>query len=463
MPRFVRQAARQRYSAPTPPNWWQSGMGFGHTTAGVAINAHNAITLPAFMACVRVIAEDIASLPIQVFKKRKSGGTQLVEDHDISWRFRRSPDGDAREMSSLQWREAWYTHCLTRGNGYAEVEWTKDGQELLGLHLSDPDRTHEDRDTQTGKLWYRLDGQTERVRAVNMLHLAMPGFNGITGWSPVALLREAIGLGKAAELFGASFFGNGAVPKGMLKYPGKLSPEAKTNLRASWDQIHGGSGQANKTAILEQGLDWVNTQVTPDEGQFTATRQFQVLEVARIFRVPPHKIGDYSQSHLSNIEASNLDYLMTVLRPWCLRVEQCLDLKLLTDKEARLGYYVRHDLRALLRASIKDRALYYQTMFELGMSADEIRELEDLNPIGEPDGGTARFRSVNTFPLNAPAGRGITTPTPLDTGVVVQPADDPSGDVAQGSYADRIPIRRQVGPDPFTPKNGRFSHENGVI
>ena len=446
MPRFVRKARPGTYSAPGRPDWWQLGAGFGHTIAGVAVTPHNAITLPAFMACVRVISEDVASLPIHVFKKMPGGGSKIIEDHDIAWRFRRSPDGDAREMSSLQWREAWLTHCLTRGNGYSEIEWSNGG-DLLGLHLINPDCTKEDRDERTGVLQYRLEGN-KYLPAVNMLHLAMPGFNGITGWSPVSLLREAIGLGKAAELFGASFFGNGAVPKGLLKYPGKLSPEAKTNLRASWDQIHGGPGGANKVSVLEQGMDWVNTQVAPDEGQFHLTRQFQVIEVARIFRVPPHKIGDYSQSHLSNIEASNLDYLMTVLRPWCIRIEQCLDLKLLTDKEVRLGYYIRHDMRALLRASIKDRALYYQAMFQLGMSANEIRELEDLNPIDDADGGTSRFRSANTLPLNAPMARGVTEPMVIDAGTAGDSTDDPSSDVAQGSYSRR---------------NGRFSHENGEI
>lgn len=440
MPRFVRRA--QAYSAPGRPEWWQTGMGFGHTAAGVPINARNAITLPAFGACVRVISEDVASLPLAVYKKQPGGGSRLINDHDITWRFGRSPDGDAREMSSMQWREAWVTHCLTRGNGFAEIEWSGAG-DILGLHLLNPDCTEEYRksraspDGPSNPLQYRTEGN-KYLAAADVLHLAMPGFNGVTGFSPVALLREAIGLGKAAEQFGASFFGSGAMPKGVLTYPGKLSPEARTNLRADWNTVHQGAGNAHKIAVLVEGMGWTNTQVNPDEAQFHITRQFQVVEIARIFRVPPHKIGDYTQSHLANIEASNLDYLETVLRPWCLRIEECLNLKLLTDSEVRRGYYVRHDMRALLRASTKDRALYYNTMFQMGMSADEIRDLEDLNPIGAAEGGTKRFRSVNYVDLTAEA-----------------PA--PSAPAAPGGGQDQPKNGGQ------TSKNGRFSHENGVI
>lgn len=451
MPRFARKAA-ERYSAPTTPGWWQMRTGFGHSVSGVAVTAQNAITLPAFAACVRVISEDTSSLPIYVIKRLKGGGTKVIEDHDITFRMNRCPDGDAREMTSMQWREAWVTHTLTRGNGLAEIESANNG-DLLGLHLLNPDRTEEYRG-QNKVLQYRTDGN-KYIPSANVLHLAMPGFNGITGWSPVDLLREAIGLGKAAELFGASLFGNGAIPKGILTHPGRLSPEAQTNLRASWNEIHQGPGNANKTAVLTEGMSWVNTQINPDEGQFQLTRQFQVQEVSRIFRVPLHKIGDLSNAHLNNIEASNLDYLQTVLRPWCVRIEQCLELKLLTDKEYRLGYRVRHDLRELLRAAIKDRAIYYQAMINLGMSPNEIFELEDMNPIPVEQGGNRRFISVNSAPLD-PVEAAALGARPGAAAPVAAPS--PTSEDPPGSG------EAQTGPAGYSHRlNGHLTHSNGEI
>lgn len=451
MPRFTRRPGRSRYSTTegAPSSLWAhilTSRAYANGTTGIATDPQSALACTPFYACVHVISEDLASLPLTVFRSKKSGGSTLIDDHQVSYLFGRSPTGPANETTSMQWREAWIAHALTWKGGFAEIERTNDGG-LFALHLMNP-RTEPIRDAQK-RLFYR-DGNdsNNKIPCANILHLAGLGFNGIEGYGLASLVSEAIRISRAAERYGGNFFDSGAEPRGFLKYPGKLKPEARANLRDSFNAIHQGVGNAHKVGILEEGMDWVQTASDPEKAQLLAVRQFQVLEMARIFRVPPHKIGDYSQAHLANIEASNLDYLMTVLRPWCVRVEQCLDLKLLTDKEARLGYYVRHDIRALLRASIKDRALYYQTMFQLGMSADEIREWEDLNPIGEAGGGTARFRTTNTEPLTSPAARGVTSDTPLDT-ATGQPNDAQSTDVTPGSYSHR--------------RNGLFSHENGVI
>lgn len=455
MPRFARRMGGSRYSMAegAPSSLWAHLL-TSRAFSGAAIDPQGALSLTAYYAGVRVISEDVASLPVAVYKAKKSGGTTLIDDHPVTVLFERSPVGAANETTSIQWREAQIAHCLGWGNGYAEIEWTRNYDEVLGLHLMHPDRTRVVRD-QAGKLWYEDNsnlangGTPNKLPASDVLHLAGLGFNGLQGYSPVALARGAIGLGRAAEQFGSSLFENGAIPKGYLKYPGKLSEDAVRNLRASWNAKHQGSGKANSVAILEQGMDWVNTQINPDDAQFLATRQFQVVEIARMLRLPPHKIGDYSQAHLSNIEASNLDYLMTCLRPWCVRVEQCFSLKLLSDKEHRLGYYIRHDLRALLRAAIKDRAFYYKAMFEFGMSPNEIFELEDMNPIPDEDGGNMRFRTVQSVPLaSIPAG---TTAAPG----VSEESTDPTDPVDEDST---------TGPSTYSHRqNGRFFHENGVI
>jgi HK97 family phage portal protein len=460
MPRFARQARRASYSTTegAPSSLWAHLL-TTRTNAGIAVDPQSALGLTAYYAAVRVISEDVASLPVSVFKSKKSGGATLIDDHSITYRFARSPDGDANEMPSMQWREAWIAHTLGWGNGYAEVEWTQDNRDVLGLHLMNPDTTRPVRDSNK-RLFYedraRTSNDPPRIPAPNVLHLAGLGFNGLQGYSPAHLAREAIGLGKAAEKFGSSLFTNGAIPKGFITHPGKLKPEAVTNLRASVNAIHQGADNANKVAILEEGMGWQSTSIPPEDAQFLATRQFQVIEIARMFRLPPHKLGDYSQAHLANIEASNLDYLMTCLRPWCVRVEQCFGLKLLSDKEHRLGYYVRHDIRALLRAAIKDRSLYYQAMFNFGMSANEIRELEDLNPIDDGDGGNLRFRSVNSQPLVSP-------PAPIIPGAPGQPAPTQP---AQPD-TDSPPVTgepTETGPGTYSHRqNGLFFHENGVI
>jgi HK97 family phage portal protein len=446
MPRFARPAGRARYSTTegAPSSLWLHYL-TSRAFNGLATDPQSALSCTPFYACAHVISEDLASLPVAVFRRKKSGGSTLVDDHRVSYLFGRSPSGPSNETTSLQWREAWIGHALTYKGGFSEIERTNDG-DVFALHLMDP-RTEPVRDAD-GRLFY-ADGanRNNRIPAANVLHLAGLGYNGLEGYGLTSLVSEAIALSRAAERYGANFFANGAEPRGFLKYPGRLKPEARTNLRESFNQMHQGTGNAHKVGILEEGMDWVQTSTDPDKSQLLAVRQFQVVEMARIFRVPPHKIGDYTQSHLANIEASNLDYLMTVLRPWCERLEQCLQLKLLTDKEYRLGYYIRHDIRALLRASIKDRAMFYQVMFQMGMSVDEIREFEDMNPIGTEAGGDARFRTANTIELLNAEARGVTGEVPIDTGA--GPVTDETTQGSPGSYSARL--------------NGHFSRENGVI
>lgn len=455
-PRFLARELRRRsaYNSVGSTGW--PGSLVTPSISGITVTPQTALSYTAYYAGIRVISEDVASLPLAVFRRRPKGGAKLVRDHPITRRFSRCPAGDSNEVTSLNWRESWVAHCLGWGNGYAEIDWSKAG-EFLGLELLHPQGTTPRRDDDR-RLYYELsgsagmlrgNGKVEKLPPYKVLHLAGLGFNGLVGYSPVALAREAIGLGKAAEQFGASLFGNGAIPKGFLKYPGKLKKEAKDNLRDSVNMMHQGSANANKVAILEEGMDWVNTQINPDDAQFLLTRSFQVVEICRILRLPPHKLGDLTNAHFTNIEASNLDYLMTTLRPWCIRIEECLNLKLLSDEEYEAGFYVRHDIRAILRASIKDRAEFYQKMFQFGMSPNEIFELEDMNPIPDEDGGNKRFRPAAMVELGS-------EPEKPDPNQSPEPPGEPGR--PEGSSLD---IRRNGLILPS--KNGHFSHEKGEI
>ncbi len=398
MPISAKRAAGVISGNMQAPSFMQSA--YYPSLAGIYVSPETALTFTAVYAAIRILSEDIASFPLEVFRKNAASGSTTVPDHPVYQRLAISPNG---ETTDFNWRESQASHVLGWGNAYAELEWSKSG-EILGMHLMHPSHTEAFRKSD-GKLSYksrRADGTEVVLPSENVWHLSGLGFNGVTGYSPVALAREAIGLGKAAEQFGSSFFGNSARPSGMLKYPGRLSTDAMKRVREDWNSIHQGSANANNVAILEEGMEWVQTQIAPEDAQFLATRQFQVVEIGRIYRLPPHKLGDFTHAHLTNIEASNFDYLITCLRPWLVRIEKSANLKLFSEAERKAGFYVKHDMRALLRAASKDRAEYYQKMQAMGAyDLDEIRSLEDLNPIGEKAGGNLRFIPVNYTTLEA--------------------------------------------------------------
>jgi HK97 family phage portal protein len=368
--------------------------------SGVWITPETALTFTAVYAAIRVLSEDTASLPLQVYRATGKG-RKPQKDHPVNRLLATSPDG---EVTSMSFREALMGHCLGWGNGYAELEWSRGG-ELLAMHLLPPGQTEPKRRPDKSLYYETKDGsETKSLRPDQVWHLAAIGYNGLSGYSPIRLARDAVGLGKAAEAFGGSFFGNSAIPKGALEVPTTLSDKAAAQLRDDFQSIHGGVANAHRLMVLEGGAKWVNTQVNPEDAQFLSTRQFQVVEIARIFRLPPHKLGDYSQAHLANVEASNLDYLVTCLRPWLVRIEESANLRLFSEAEREAGFHVKHDMRALLRASSKDRADYYTKMRDLGaFNVDQILELEDLNPIGEEAGGQARFVQLNMTTLEAAA------------------------------------------------------------
>lgn len=371
--------------------------------AGVLVTPQTALTFMAWYAAIRVITEDLASLPLMVFKRKEGGGATVEPQHPVSTLFNWSPDG---EVTDLQWREAYTGQVCGWGNAYAEIEWGSEG-EPLALHMIHPSIILPKR-TGAGKLYYemqtalgsRADGRYRNIAPYNVLHFAGLGFNGLVGYAPVALSREGIGLGKALEQFGASFMGNGAIPNSILEYPGVMKDDARKNLREEWNLVHQGSASANKVAILQQGVKWVQTQISPEQAQFLASRQFQVVEIARIWRLPPHKLADFTTAHLANLEAANDDYIISCLRPWAIRFEKCVDFKLLGRDGYSAGLYTKHDFRPLLLKLTKDRADYYRKMWEIGIyTVNEIRELEGLNPIMDADGGNLRFKPVNIMGL----------------------------------------------------------------
>lgn len=375
-------------------------------SSGGPITPASALTLAAYYAAINVLSTDLACLPLKVYKRRRSGGRDEVTDDPRSDLLAVSPDG---ETTSMRWRQALIGHTLGHGNGYTEIEFA--GGEVSGLKLLEP-TTKPDRRSQDNRLYYRLPDDSTRP-PYKLLHLAGLGYDGLCGYSVAHMARQTIKLGLSAEGFGAAFFLNGTNANGHFTSPLKMSDQAKENFRRSVNERHRGTGNAFNFMILEQGMTWTQTTIPPEDAQFLATREFQVVEIARLFRLPPHKLGDYSQSHLANIEQSNIDYMTTTLMPWCESVEQELNRKLFTTQERRDGYYVEHQMQAFLRGDMNSRATFYERMFGLGvMTPNDIAQRENMNPIGSD--GDERFLSVQVQPFAtvlAPQA-----PSPLPTG-----------------------------------------------
>ncbi len=371
---------------------------FGGSNAGKSVNPQSAIQMSAVYACVRVIAETVASLPLHVYENTDDGSIKAHE-HPLYSLLHDEPNS---EMTSFIWREVTLTHLLLWGNAYSQIIRSGRGK-VLGLYPLLPDRMEVDRD-KSGKLTYKYttaEGRTQLLRTEDVLHVPGLGFDGVMGYSPIALERNAIGLGIAAEEYGSRFFGNGATPSGVLTHPNTVKDPKK--LRDSWNAAYGGSANAGKVAILEEGMKFERVSVPNSDAQFLETRKFQVNEICRIYRVPPHMVGDLDRATFSNIENQSISFAVHTIRPWLVRIEQAMNRALFTDKEKGV-FYVHFNMEGLMRGDYKSRMEGYAIARQNGwMSANDIRALENLNPIPEDEGGNAFLVNGNMISVRRAA------------------------------------------------------------
>ena len=291
------------------------------------------------------------------------------------------------------------THLLLWGNAYSQIIRNGKG-EVVALYPLMPDRMKVDRD-EHGRLYYEYTvydtddvdgrkgtdkvGRTVRLQPHDVLHIPGLGFDGLVGYSPIAMAKNAIGLAIATEEYGSKFFANGAAPSGVLEHPGTIKDPSK--VRESWQATFGGSGNANKIAVLEEGMKYTPISISPEQAQFLETRKFQIDEIARIFRVPPHMIGDLEKSSFNNIEQQSLEFVKYTLDPWVSRWEQAMVRALLTPDEKK-RYFFKFNVDGLLRGDYQSRMNGYATARQNGwMSANDIRELENLDRIPAEQGG----------------------------------------------------------------------------
>ncbi|WDU84216.1 phage portal protein [Caloramator sp. Dgby_cultured_2] len=354
--------------------------GVQKSAAGRSVTPITAMQASAVYACVRVIAETIASLPLFVFRITKEG-KEKAYDHPLYYVLH---DLANEEMTSFTFRETMMTHILLWGNAYAEIEYDQIGN-VKGLWPLRPDNVFPERNSKN-ELQYRVllpDGTGAILPKERVLHIPGLGFNGIIGLSPIAMARETIGLSLAAEEFGARFFGNGARPGGVLEHPGTLSKEAMDKLRDSWNQMHQGLSNQHRIAILEEGMTYKQVGIPPEDAQFLETRKFQIEEIARIFRVPLHLIQNLEHATFSNIEHQSIDFVVHTIRPWIVRWEQAINWKLFGSSTK---FFAEFSVDGLLRGDIKSRYEAYAIARQWGfMSVNEIRALENLNSIPNGD------------------------------------------------------------------------------
>jgi len=354
---------------------------FGSTSSGKSVNERTAMQTTAVYACVRILAETIASLPLHVYKYT-AGGKEKAASHQLYYLLHDEPNP---EMTSFVFRETLMSHLLLWGNAYAQI--IRDGRgRVLALYPLLPDRMTVDRTTD-GELFYeyRKDAGYVILRPEDVLHIPGLGFDGLVGYSPIAMAKNAIGMAIATEEYGAKFFANGASPGGVLEHPGVVKDPAR--IRESWNAVYQGSGNAHRVAVLEEGMKFQPIGIPPEQAQFLETRKFQINEIARIFRIPPHMIGDLEKSSFSNIEQQSLEFVKYTLDPWVVRWEQAMQRALLSPSEKR-DFFIKFNVDGLLRGDYQSRMNGYAIGRQNGwMSANDIRELENLNRIPEELGG----------------------------------------------------------------------------
>ena len=374
----------------------------GGSTSGKTVTERSAMQITAVYSCVRILAEAIAGLPLHLYTYKEDGGKEKAIGHPLYLLLHDEPNP---EMSSFVFRETLMTHLLLWGNAYAQIIRNGKG-EVVALYPLMPNRMTVDRDS-SGQLFYSYqmnnsDAPTMKAGAVilkpsDVLHIPGLGFDGLVGYSPIAMAKNAIGLAIATEEYGAKFFANGATPGGLLEYPGTVKDPDR--VRESWNKGFSGSQNAGKVAILEEGMKYTPISIAPEQAQFLETRKFQINEIARIFRVPPHMVGDLEKSSFSNIEQQSLEFVKYTLDPWVVRWEQSLSRALFTPEEKK-QYFFKFNVEGLLRGDYQSRMNGYATARQNGwMSANDIRELENLDRIPAEEGGDLYLINGNMLPL----------------------------------------------------------------
>lgn len=376
------------------------------SASGISVDEVSAMNHTAVYACVRIIAETLASLPLMVYRRKDERSREVDRKHPLFKLLHRRPNP---WMTAFTFREALAGHLVLRGNAYAEIQRNGAG-DVMSLWPLHPDNVEPFIDNKELRYRVRVGNATETWPRTRVLHLRGFGGDGIIGYSVVRMAADTIGLSMACEQSGSKLFANGSAPGGILTHPGTLKPEQKERLKADWEAAQRGVGKRHRVALLENGLTWQKVGVDPQDAQFLETRRFQLAEIARWFRVPLHLLQDLENASYATVEQQGIDFTVHCMRPWCERIEQEYMAQLFTEADQET-HFAKHKLDGLMRGDTDKRFAAYATARQWGwMSVNDILELEDRNPIG-PEG------DVYLQPMNmVTAGEPAPDPKPSTAG-----------------------------------------------
>ena len=363
----------------------------GGTTSGKPVNEQTAMQMTAVYSCVRILSETVAGLPLHVYRYNNTGGKEKDLKHPL---YKLLHDEPNPEMTSFVFRETLMSHLLLWGNAYAQIIRNARG-EVIALYPLMPNKMSVDRNS-NGQIFYLYQRSADDAPTLgtdslvyldssDVLHIPGLSFDGLVGYSPIAMAKNAVGFAIATEEYGAKFFANGAAPGGVLEHPGTIKDPQK--VKESWNAAYQGSGNAHRIAVLEEGMKYQPIGISPEQAQFLETRKFQINEIARIFRIPPHMLADLEKSSFSNIEQQSLEFVKYTLDPWVVRLEQAMCRAFLLDSE-KPSVFIKFNVDGLLRGDYASRMSGYATARQNGwMSTNDIRELENLDRISIELGG----------------------------------------------------------------------------
>lgn len=375
---------------------------WGGSTSGAYVSENSALQTTAVYACVRVIAETVAALPLNVYQYA-GDGRKLATEHYLYNILHNEPNP---EMTSFVFRETLMSHLLLWGNAYAQI--IRDGGgRVVALYPLLPSKMDVSRNT-SGEIYYTYWKDKDETRpheksggivlsVDEVLHIPGLSYDGLVGYSPIALAKNAVGMAIATENYGASFFSNNANPGGILEHPGTL--KNTDSIRSAWESLYKGNGKSHRIAVLEEGLKFHQVSIPPEQAQFLETRRFQLNEIARIFRIPPHMIGDLEKSSFSNIEQQSLEFVKYTIDPWVSRIEQSMHQSLILPSE-KSRYFIKFNVDGLLRGDYETRMKGYAIGIQNGfLCPNDVRRLEDLNEISDEEGGNNYVLNGNMVKL----------------------------------------------------------------
>ncbi|OIS84170.1 phage portal protein [Bacillus licheniformis] len=374
-----------------PVDWFKNIFAGSESASGERVSTKTAVLHPDVYACVIVLADDIAKLPIKLFQNQ-NGNIQQVQNKVSDIILNKVND----YMTSFVWKRLLVTRLCTWGNSYNLLLFDKDGN-VTGIRPLDPEATNTNIDPDNGRVWYSttIDGRYREFFYEEVLHFKNLSLDGIVGQTPISVIRDNIGSNRAATKFNAKFYKNGGAPFGVVKAPTLLDRKSKQILREDWERVNAGQS----IAVLDAGLDYSQVTMPMKDAQFIESMKWNRQQIASIYKVPPHKIGELDRATFSNIEQQSLDYVKTTLQPIVTNIEQELNDKVLTEKQRGAGYYFKFNLESELRGDSKSRAEFYKTMQSVGaFSVNTILQKEDMTGIGEI--GDEHYGNLNLVPLS---------------------------------------------------------------